>query len=136
MSIPKSIPYFRTITLISGLYGIAWLAFEGHLWRDLAWAAALLALGLAFLLVRYFGGRKMPFPTFVMLWAGLGLAYGVGLVFLTLFLMSLKTGLHAHGPEYSAQEVTWIWNQLPVWGGVGLLAGLGLGFLVVAWQRE
>ena len=61
--------------------------------------------------------------------AAVGLAYGVGLALLTLLLMAIKTGLHAHGPEYGGREIVWVWNQLPLWAGVGVLVGLGIGLL-------
>jgi hypothetical protein len=46
--------------------------------------------------------------------------------------MILKTGIHAHGPEYTARELAWVWTQLPLWGGVGALTGLGFGLLMAA----
>jgi hypothetical protein len=59
------------------------------------------------------------------------MAFGAGLALMTLMLMALKTGLHAHGPEYPTDQIFWVWRQLPLWAGVGALAGLGLGLLSV-----
>ena len=46
--------------------------------------------------------------------------------------MAIKTGLHAHGPEFSGSELDWVLQQIPMWALVGLLGGLGLGFLLKA----
>lgn len=108
------------------------MALESNLWRDLLLAAPALALGFAYLGRRYLGGRTLPIGRAVALATAVGLAYGVGLALLTLFLMILKTGLHAHGPEYTAAEVAWVWDQLVIWGGVGALVGLGVGLLASA----
>ena len=67
----------------------------------------------------------MSFGRAVALWAAGGLAYGVGLVLLTLLLMAIKTGLHAHGPEYAGREIVWVWNQLPCLGRRGGAGGAG-----------
>jgi hypothetical protein len=61
-----------------------------------------------------------------------GLALGAGTVLTTLFLMAVKTGLHAHGPEFSAADINNVWQQLALWSLVGLLGGLGLGLLLIA----
>lgn len=135
MKIPPAIPYFKAITAVTGLYAVAWMALEGALWRETLLAALALALAILFLTTRFLGGRTLPAGRFVLAAAVAGLAYGVGLVFMTLFLMALKTGIHAHGPEYTAREVAWVWSQLPLWSGVGALAGLGLGLLAVASRK-
>ena len=49
-----------------------------------------------------------------------------------LLLMAVKTGLHAHGPEYSAAQLAAVVGQWPLWIGAGALAGAGVGLLVVA----
>ena len=61
-----------------------------------------------------------------------GLAMGAGTVLMSLFLMAIKTGLHAHGPEFSPAEITAVWQLLPLWSLVGVLAGLGAGLLLLA----
>ena len=49
-----------------------------------------------------------------------------------LLLMAVKTGLHAHGPEYSAAQMAAVVGQWPFWVGAGVLAGMGLGMLALA----
>lgn len=131
MKIPTTIPGLKLIIGLLGLYAAVWMALEGALVRDLLLAVAALAVGIAYFGARFFGGRTLPAGRAVALSAVVGLAYGVGLALLTLLLMAFKTGLHAHGPEYTGQEIMWVWNQLPLWGGVGALAGLGIGLLAV-----
>ena len=66
-------------------------------------------------------------------WLGLpipGAGFAVSLALITLFLMALKMGSLAHGPEYATREIVWVWQQLPLWSIVGGLVGLGLGLLV------
>jgi len=53
----------------------------------------------------------------------------------TLFLMALKTGIHAHGPEYTMAEVAWVWRQLPLWVAAGTLAGTGLALVAAGRAR-
>jgi NhaP-type Na+/H+ or K+/H+ antiporter len=53
----------------------------------------------------------------------------LGSSLLTLVFMAIKTGLHAHGPEFTLQEIQWVSQQTPLWAAVGLLIGLGLGML-------
>ncbi|MBP9502890.1 MAG: hypothetical protein KBF17_12080 [Candidatus Promineofilum sp.] len=132
MKIPRAIPYFKLIVAIVGIYAAVWMILEGALWRDMALAVMILALGAAMLIVRRWGGRTLPPAKGVSLFAAVGLLSGVGVVLLTIFLMALKTGLHAHGPEYTLADIMWIWNQLPVWGGAGGLIGLGAGLLLLA----
>lgn len=108
------------------------MPLEGALWRDIPLAGLACLVGLLWLVKRALGGRMVSIGWWSILSAAAGLAFGAGLVFMTLFLMSLKTGLHAHGPEYRPEEIAWLWDQLLVWAGVGGLAGLGLGLLVGA----
>jgi hypothetical protein len=108
------------------------MALEGDLRWDLFLALALVLLTLGHLAMRYLGGRTMTAGRFVVLAMAAGIAGGIAVALLTLFLMILKTGIHAHGPEYTARELAWVWTQLPLWGGVGALTGLGFGLLMAA----
>ncbi len=118
--------------LAFGAAALVWMALEGMLWLDVTLALAGLALALAHLVTRYLGGRVVSPGRFVGGAAAVGLLFGACLALLTLFLMTLKTGIHAHGPEYTLREIAWVWAQMPLWSGVGALVGLGLSLLVVA----
>ncbi|HMT20044.1 MAG TPA: hypothetical protein PKE20_02165 [Promineifilum sp.] len=128
----KNETLLKSASAATGLYAIVWLALEGSVARDLLLAIPLSALGMYSILARFLGGRTLSPSRLIALSSFAGLAYGIGLALMMLFLMALKTGLHAHGPEYMPAEVAWVWRQLPLWGSAGALAGLGLGFLSAA----
>lgn len=131
MRIPQSIPYFGLAAGAVGLFAAVWLALEGNLPGDIALAAAGWAMGMAALIVRRWGGRSLTGGRGVVAATAAGLLYGLGVGGLTVGLMAFKTGLHGHGPEYTASETAWVLSQLPVWAGAGALAGLGAGLVVV-----
>ena len=136
MQIPSHTPYLKPIGLLLGVYAAVWMSLEGSVPHDLLLAALLLALLAAALLARFLGGRRLSPGQAIVLGAAVGLVYGAAVTLLTLFLMALKTGLHAHGPEYSAAEIAWVWRQLPLWAGAGMLTGAGLALLAVGLARS
>jgi NhaP-type Na+/H+ or K+/H+ antiporter len=87
------------------------------------------AVSLAYVTQHFLGGREFSVKQWVGITAVLGLLFGLGSGLLTLLFMVVKTGLHAHGPEFTPPEVTWIIQQTVWWMVVGLLAGLGLGMI-------
>ncbi len=134
MKIPPTIPYFKPMLGLALAYGFLWMALEGGLGQDLVLAAAVVLLAIGYLTIRFLGGRTLSPRRFVLVAAAAGLAGGVALPLVTIFLMALKTGIHAHGPEYTAREIAWVWQQLPLWGTVGGLVGLGLGLVAAGRQ--
>ena len=126
---------FKLAIGIVGIFTAIWMVTEGDLLRDVVLAASLLLVGLMAIARRWPWIRGLSPGKTVALGAVGGLAYGVGLVLLTLFLMAVKTGLHAHGPEYTVYELIWVWNQFPLWAVAGSLVGLGIGLLAVAGRR-
>ena len=131
MHIPPKIPGLRIVTIMVALYGVVWIALEGNLGRVLLLAAGLSLVVVGHVVQRTLGGRLLSRRRWLVLSAGIGciLALSVGL--LALLLMALKTGLHAHGPEFAREEFDWLLGQLPVWAVAGALAGLGFGLLRV-----
>lgn len=126
----------KAVTILVGVYGFLWLALEGNLTSDLMLASGILVIALGRAAMRYPGSRALSGGQAVGLAAGAGLAFGLGLPLLTLTLMALKTGLHAHGPEYSAAHLAWVWSQLPLGAVAGLAAGSGAGLLWVGLTRR
>ena len=126
---------FKLAIGIVGIFTAIWMVTEGELLRDVILAASLLLVGLMAIARRWPWIRGLSPGKTVARGAVGGLGYGVGLVLLTLFLMAVKTGLHAHGPEYTVYELVWVWNQLPLWAVAGSLVGLGIGLLAVAGRR-
>ena len=134
MRIPDKLPYFKSAVILVGVLAVVWSAWEGRLLYDLLLAALALALLMARLITGRWGGRVLTPGRTLGLAVVAGASFGLGLALLTLGFMALKMGLHAHGPEYAAAEVAWVWRQAPLWGAAGGLAGLGVGLLVV--QRK
>jgi len=132
MTTPITIPGLRLATVLLALYGTVWISLEGNLVQVVVLGTGVTAVSLLHLLQRYLGDRLLSMSVWLMTAAAAGLGFGVGSVLLTIFLMALKTGLHAHGPEFTAAEIAWVWEQLPLWTLVGLLAGSGFGLLAAA----
>jgi hypothetical protein len=127
----RQVPYLRAATSLWGLYALVWLSLEGDVARDgvlAGWGLALLALWAA----RRWGGCCVSAGRAATLGAAAGLAWGAALGPAVLLMMAIKTGLHAHGPEYSAAQIAAVVGQWPLWIGAGVLAGAGVGLLAVA----
>jgi hypothetical protein len=111
------------------LFAFVWIALEGAMSNAVGMGAGTTAVLLAYLAQYFLGGREFSARQWWGITAVLGLLFGVGSGLLTLLFMAVKTGLHAHGPEFTPQEINWVMQQIPLWSVVGLLAGLGLGLL-------
>lgn len=132
MQLPNRVPALKWITVIWGIYVVVWAALESGLWTTV-FAAVLTAIVLfGHLFNRVLSGRKLSPVVGVSVTAVIGALFGLGSAVFTLFFMAIKTGLHAHGPEFSALEINWIFQQIPLWTLAGLLGGLGLGLLLIA----
>ena len=129
MHIPAKIPGLKFITVLMGIYAAIWISLEGALWRVMLMGVGVTAVSLLQLLQKYCGGRVISWLRWLGLTAIIGLLFGLGSSLLTLVFMAIKTGLHAHGPEFTLQEIQWVSQQTPLWAAVGLLIGLGLGML-------
>jgi hypothetical protein len=136
MSMPAEIPGRRLIAATLLLFAAVWIPLEGDMRLDFILSALILAAIIRTLVARYLAGRKLTLPQWLSLMMLTGLIAGGGLVLLTLFLMTLKTGLHAHGPEYTPAELAWVWSRLLLWSSLGLLAGLGLGLITAGIRRD
>jgi hypothetical protein len=134
MTLPLTIPALRPAAVLLALYSAVWISLEGNLPQTLALGIGLTAVSLLHLLQRTLGGRRLSLPAWLTTAAASGLALGAGSILLTLFLMAFKTGLHAHGPEFTAAQIAWVWNQLLLWSLAGLLAATGLALLLAARQ--
>lgn len=136
MELPKRLPGLRGATLLFALYSVVWIALEGSLIRAALLGSSASLLAWIYLLQRWLGGRTLSLPLWLALAAALGVLAGFSSAALTLVAMALKTGLHAHGPEFTAQQVDWVVAQIPWWTSSGLLAGLGLGLIAVVSSRR
>lgn len=134
MSLPSRLPGLRLVTVLWAVYAGAWISLEGALVQVVAMGVATTAVSLGHLVQRRWGGRQLTRPKWLLLATAVGTALGSGGVLLTLLFMVMKTGLHAHGPEFTPAEIAWVWQQLPLWTISGGLAGLGLGMAAAAVQ--
>ena len=130
MQIPRKLPLLRWLTVLMGVYSAVWIALEGGLWRVVVMGAGWTAVAIGYLLQKYLGGRAVNGWRWMGGTAVTGFLVGAGSGLLTLIFMAVKTGLHAHGPEFTPDEIMWVVRQTPIWAAAGLLAGLGLGLLM------
>lgn len=131
MLFPKTLPALKWFTLLLGVYFVIWIPLEGNLAQAVlmgVWVALLTAARLA---QRWLGGRTLGRGRWLLAAALFGLYLGLGSAIFTLLAMTVKTGLHAHGPEFTRAEINWVLEQLPYWTAAGLLAGLGLSLIFV-----
>lgn len=132
MTIPSNIPGLRLASALLVVYSAVWISLEGDLVQVIVLGMGVTAVSLLHLLQRYLGGRRLSLGRWLLATAAAGLLLGIGSVLLSLFFMALKTGLHAHGPEFSAADIRWLWDQLPLWAAVGTLVGSGVGLVILA----
>lgn len=130
MQIPEIFPGLKWLTIICGVYAAIWIALEGVLWREVSLAILLTAVLLLHIAQNWFGGRVVSARMWVAGTAVCGFCWGLGSSMMTLLLMVLKTGLHAHGPEFTPAEISWVLAQIPLWTAVGLLTGVGVGLVI------
>jgi hypothetical protein len=129
VSIPTHLPGLKVATILLAAYFVLWIPLEGNLAQTVLmglWVALVMAGHLA---QRWLGGHRLGRGRWLLLAALFGLCLGLGSAILTLLAMALKTGLHAHGPEFTRTEINWVLEQLPYWTAAGFLAGLGLGLV-------
>lgn len=129
IQIPDHFPFFKWFFILMALYTAVWMGLEGDVGRVLlmggGWTAAL----LLHFIQTYAGGRLVRRWVFVLETAVFGTLFALSTVALTLVFMVLKTGIHAHGAEFSPQEINVLIQKLPIALLAGLLAGAGLGLM-------
>ena len=135
MVFPGRRPYLKWLTAVYILYALIWIPLEGNLVRVVVMGVGTTAVALAHLAQRFLGGKTLTRTQWLGATAVLGLLLGLGSSLLTLLFMAVKTGLHAHGPEFTLQQITWVWQQLPLWSLAGLISGLGLGMITMNGER-
>jgi len=132
MQLPDRIPALSWITIICGVYLVAWSTLESGLWATVLAAVLTVSALFGYLFNKTLSGRMLSTGVWLLITAVFGALLGLGSALLTLILMAIKSGLHAHGPEFSALELNWVFQQMPLWTIAGLLGGLGLGLILKA----
>jgi hypothetical protein len=110
-------------------YGLLWITMEGALWSVLVMGGLTAIWLIMAIFARWGNGRQLTRWWGIFFFAASGLVAAGLWVILALIFMAFKTGLHAHGPEFTAAEISWLWQQLGRWLLLGGLSGLGLGFI-------
>ena len=131
MKFPTKIRRMKLLAAIAAVYGIAWIAMEGELYRAIIMAILFTALLGGLLIQRFLGGRTVSERDWILACAGIGTFFGVSIALMILLFMAVKTGLHGHGPEFTQDQIEWVLSQMLFWGAAGLLGGLGLGLITV-----
>lgn len=126
MDIPPPLPALRLLTILMAAYFFIWIPQEGNLASTLALATGLALLSWGHWLQRR-RRRWLTLWQWALLLAAGGAYVGLAAAAGGLALMAVKTGLHAHGPEFTPAEIVWVIQRAPWWGGAGCLAGFGLG---------
>ena len=129
MQIPRKIPGLKPVLVLFAVYTAVWIALEGELWRVVVMGVGSTAVSLSYGWQKWLGGRLVDGWKWWGVTAVTGLLFGLGSGLFSLVFMAVKTGLHAHGPEFTPAEINWVLQQIPTWAVAGLLAGLGLALL-------
>ena len=132
MQIPKNIPLLKQATVIVSIYSAVWISLEGKLLQVIILGIAVTLLLIGFLFQRTLSGRRVSTGRWLLIISFVGLLTGAGSSLLTLVFMAIKTGLHAHGPEFTFDEINWVFEQIPYWIISGFSGGLGIGLLFEA----
>ena len=118
----------KLFTVLWGIYGLVWISLEGSLGRVL-----LMGVWTTLLLVKHAGKQWHVGQWGLVKWGVGGGIAGILTIPITILFMVLKTGLHAHGAEFTGDEIGWVVSQWWVWGGAGIIAGIGF-YLLLVWQ--
>ena len=130
MHLPQQIPGLKIATILTAVYAIIWISLEGNLVREVVMGVGVTAVSLLHLLQKWFGGQTLSLKNWLQITAIFGFSGGFVTAPLTYIAMILKTGLHAHGPEFTLAQFEWVIQQMPLWAVTGLLIGLALGMLI------
>ena len=129
MTLPPQIPGLKAATILTAVYAIIWISLEGNLVREIVMGVGVTAVFLLHTLQKWLGGQTVSLKEWLQITAMFGFFGGFAGAPLTYVAMVLKTGLHAHGAEFTRAEFEWVIHQMPLWTIVGLLIGLALGML-------
>ena len=126
-------PIALTFLIIMG-----WMPFEGLLTLVVSVGVMLTAIWTVVVVNRYEESIDRYFQGMIgtlIVWTFAGGVAGLLTPLTVIALMIFKTGIHAHGPEFTRLETWWVMNQFFDWGWQGLLIGLGFGLLKSAFER-
>ena len=129
MVFPRNIPGLKLLMGLWLVYTVVWISLEGALVQVIVMGTATAVLLVGHGWQRWLGGKMVGRGLGVLVTTLSGAGLGAGSALLTLVAMAVKTGLHAHGPEFTQAEIAWVWNIVPLWTAVWFLVGLGVGLI-------
>lgn len=127
---PVKVPGLRWLMILTAVYGVVWMGFEGDLRRVVLMGTAVTLSLTGYWVQRLLGGRTFHLIGWLVVTGSTGLMVGLGSSLMTLVFMVLKTGLHGHGPEFRPSEIEWLVGMLPLWALAGFTAGMGIGTVI------
>ncbi|MEM7802039.1 MAG: hypothetical protein AAF633_22790 [Chloroflexota bacterium] len=133
MTLSQVLPSKFAVFLTYCILFLAWLPPEGNIVLVVGFGWITSSIVVIRLLRRWLEPIDFQLRGWVLLWGGGGLAVGAVVPWIILALMALKTGVHAHGPEYTPAEINWVAQQWPFWLSLGGGIGLGYGLLTAGW---
>ena len=125
---PRGTPLrLRLVGLLLGAGMFFWIPFED----STSLFPTFFAIAIGIWMAVFFALRSGKFSPRSLIHMSLaGLLTGLAITPLTLLLMAVKTGLHAHqSPDFSPQQTLDVLYRTPVWLIGGLLVGLGFSLL-------
>ena len=129
--IPQRFPFFKPLLVLLAVYTAVWMALEGNFGRVLVMGVGWTAVLCLHLIQKFRGGRVLGRWRLVVETAVGGALFAFISIALTLLFMVLKTGIHAHGAEFSPYEINQLIQKLPIALLAGTLAGTGLGLITI-----
>lgn len=136
MRFQGQLPLLKIASVLLALYSFLWISLEGELWQVLLLALALLIVGAGIIWRRYLVDHTFSTLSWLLATGFTGLIIGLLIGLLAILLMTVKTGLHGHGPEFTHAEIIWVLNQIPLWSAVGLLLGVGTGIVIAGYRKD
>ncbi len=132
VQIPNELIGIKPFAVLVGIYSAVWITLEGKLWQAVLMGVMVTILSLGHLFQHFYGGKRISTTRLLVSMSIFGIFAGAGAGLFTVIFMTIKTGLHAHGPEFSLEEIHWVTGQILFWMIAGLLGGLGTGLLLKA----
>lgn len=136
MRIPERIPGLKWLKVGWVGYFVVWIVLEGDLNQTMLLGVGSCVVAAAHLIEQWGRGRAVSRRAWLLGLAGVGSLAGAGSGLATLALMAVKTGLHAHGPEFTPAEILWVWQAIPLWGIVGGTTGMALASILIGFQES
>ena len=115
----------RMLAILLGIALLFWFPLEDSSENPAILFAYFISTWLVSALLNRFKNQSL-ITIIIVIFAGI--LAGAIITPLILFLMVLKTGLHAHlVPDYTYEQFISIINRIPIWFFSGFLTGIGLG---------